>query len=594
MTTMATDRTTSTQRHPCGGRLVADAVSLGYGDRTVVHGLSLAVPDGAVTAVVGANACGKSTLLRGMARLVRPTAGSVLLDGGQIHRASTRQVARTLGLLPQAPVTPEGVSVVDLVSRGRHPHTGALRRWGHDDDAAVAEALALTGTTDLAERPVDELSGGQRQRVWVAMALAQQTDLLLLDEPTTYLDVAHQMELLELLRDLNATRGTTIVMVLHELNLAARFADHLVAMSEGRIVATGTPGEVLTEETVRKVFGLSCRVIPDPVSGTPLVVPVGSPRGRGPPMTQTAHRVPMILAEVEVTSVERLSPSFVRVELGSPELADFGVDGPLWDQRIKLVFPGESGRLPSFAGADESWYAAWLDLPEDERGHMRTYTVRDVVGSGHDTRLVVDLVLHLDDGASGPGSRWAAAARPGDRLVVVAPRRGEPFGGIEFVPGTAQRLLLVADETAVPAVAAIVEQLPAAARGTAFLEVPVAGDVLDLDAPVGIEVVWLPRDGAPLGERLHAAVVAHLGAPVRTATVPEEEVEPHVWETPTYSSSGEQVADGVPTHADLYAWIAGESGVVTGLRRHLVRGLGIARRQVAFMGYWRRGIAMRS
>jgi len=270
---MATDRTTSKPR--TSGRLVADAVSLGYGDRTVVDALTFVVPDGAVTAVVGANACGKSTLLRGMARLLRPTSGAVLLDGEQIHRTSTRKVARTLGLLPQAPVTPEGVSVADLVSRGRHPHTGALRRWSTEDDTAVAEALALTGTTELAERAVDELSGGQRQRVWVAMALAQDTDLLLLDEPTTYLDVAHQMELLELLRDLNATRGTTIVMVLHELNLAARFADHLVAMCEGRIVASGTPGEVLTEETVREVFGLPCRVIPDPVSGTPLVVPLG-------------------------------------------------------------------------------------------------------------------------------------------------------------------------------------------------------------------------------------------------------------------------------------------------------------------------------
>jgi iron complex transport system ATP-binding protein len=275
---MATDRTTPTRPRTSEGRLVAEAVSLGYGDRTVVDQLSFVVPDGQVTAVVGANACGKSTLLRGLARLLRPTSGAVLLDGEQIHRTSTRKVARTLGLLPQAPVTPEGVSVVDLVSRGRHPHHGALRRWGAEDDAAVAEALVLTGTTELAERAVDELSGGQRQRVWVAMALAQGTDLLLLDEPTTYLDVAHQMDLLELLRDLNAARGTTIVMVLHELNLAARFADHLVAMCDGHVVASGAPGEVLTEETVREVFGLPCRVIPDPVSGTPLVVPLGRQR----------------------------------------------------------------------------------------------------------------------------------------------------------------------------------------------------------------------------------------------------------------------------------------------------------------------------
>jgi NADPH-dependent ferric siderophore reductase len=311
-------------------------------------------------------------------------------------------------------------------------------------------------------------------------------------------------------------------------------------------------------------------------------------------MTVTAHRLPMIVDEVEVVRVELLSPSFVRVELGGPVLADFGVDGPLWDQRIKLVFPGSSGRLPSFAGADESWYATWLDLPADDRGHMRTYTVRDVVGTGPDTRLVVDLVLHLDDGASGPGSRWAASARPGDRLVTMAPRRGAPYGGIEFAPGSAERLLLVGDETAVPAVSAILEQLPAGARGTAFLEVPVGGDVLDVDAPVGVEVVWLPRDGAPLGERLHAAVVAHLGAPAERPEVVPDEIDPDLWETPTYSSSGEAVVDEAPVHADLYAWIAGESGVVTGLRRHLVRGLGIDRRQVAFMGYWRQGVAMRS
>ena len=311
-------------------------------------------------------------------------------------------------------------------------------------------------------------------------------------------------------------------------------------------------------------------------------------------MTVTGHRLPMILDEVEVRRVERLSPSFVRVELGGPALADFGVDGPLWDQRIKLIFPGSSGRVPTFGGDAESWYAAWLDLPEAERGHMRTYTVRDVRGHGVDTRLVVDLVLHLADGADGPGSRWAATVQPGDRLVTVAPRRGEPFGGIEFVPGAAQRLLLVADETAVPAVSAILEQLPPGARGTAFLEVPVTGDVLDLDPPVGVELVWLPRDGAPLGERLHAAVADHLGAPALPNEVAADEIDPDLWETPTYSSSGEEIASAASPHGDLYAWIAGESGVVTGLRRHLVRGLGIDRRQVAFMGYWRQGVAMRS
>ncbi len=256
-------------------RLVAQDVSLGYGDRPVVHELSLAVPDSRVSVIVGANACGKSTLLRGMARLLKPTGGSVLLDGEAIHRLPSRQVARTLGLLPQSAVAPEGLTVTDLVSRGRHPHSGLLRRWSREDDEAVADALELTGTLDLAERSVDELSGGQRQRVWVAMALAQRTDLLLLDEPTTYLDLAHQVELLDVLRDLNSARGTTIVMVLHELALAARYADHLVAMQDGRVVAAGTPAQVVTPEVVRQVFDLECRVIDDPVSHTPLVVPVG-------------------------------------------------------------------------------------------------------------------------------------------------------------------------------------------------------------------------------------------------------------------------------------------------------------------------------
>jgi len=260
---------------PGDSRLVVRGVSLGYGDRTVVTDLSTEVPDGRTTVIVGANACGKSTLLRGMSRLLRPTQGSVLLDGQEIATLPSRQVARALGLLPQNPVTPEGVTVVDLVGRGRHPHQSAFRRWSTEDEQAVAEALDLTDTLDLADRLVDELSGGQRQRVWIAMALAQQTDLLLLDEPTTYLDIAHQVEVLDLLSDLNEARGTTIVMVLHDLNLAARYADHLVAMCEGRIVAEGPPAEVITEDSVRTVFGMDCQVVEDPVTATPMVIPLG-------------------------------------------------------------------------------------------------------------------------------------------------------------------------------------------------------------------------------------------------------------------------------------------------------------------------------
>ncbi|PVG84840.1 cobalamin/Fe(3+)-siderophore ABC transporter ATP-binding protein [Nocardioides gansuensis] len=263
------------QAIPAGARLEARAVTLSYGGQPVVESLDLAVPDRRTTVIVGANGCGKSTLLRGMARLLRPTDGAVLLDGKAVHERPTKEVARTLGLLPQQPVTPEGVTVVDLVSRGRHPHRGAFSRWSAEDEAAVAEALEQTGTIELAEQPVDQLSGGQRQRVWIAMALAQQTDLLLLDEPTTYLDVAHQVDMLDLLAELNARRGTTIVMVLHDLNLAARYADHLVAVCGGHVVAAGPPREVVTPELVEEVFELSCQVIDDPVAHTPLVVPVG-------------------------------------------------------------------------------------------------------------------------------------------------------------------------------------------------------------------------------------------------------------------------------------------------------------------------------
>jgi iron complex transport system ATP-binding protein len=255
--------------------LTAEELTLAYGERTVIEDLDLTVPAGRITAIVGANACGKSTLLRSMSRLLSPRAGRVLLDGRAVHRMPAKELARTLGLLPQSPIAPEGITVADLVGRGRHPHQGVFSRWSREDDAAVAAALEATRTTALADRAVDELSGGQRQRVWIAMALAQQTDLLLLDEPTTFLDVAHQVEVLDLLTDLNRTRGTTIVMVLHDLNLAARYADHLVALADGRIHAAGTPAEVLTEDCVRAVFGLDSRVVVDPTSGAPLMLPLG-------------------------------------------------------------------------------------------------------------------------------------------------------------------------------------------------------------------------------------------------------------------------------------------------------------------------------
>jgi iron complex transport system ATP-binding protein len=264
-----------------GARLAARGLTLAYEDRTVVEDLDLAVPDGEVTVVVGPNACGKSTTLRALGRLLKPRGGSVLLDGRELSRIPTRTIARTVGLLPQTPNAPEAITVADLVSRGRQPHQHWWQQWSEADEQAVTEAMERTDVLALAERPVDELSGGQRQRVWLAMALAQQTDLLLLDEPTTYLDIAHQVEVLDLVRQLAASGipgagGRTVVMVLHDLNQAARYADHLVAMQRGRIVTQGRPQDVVTASMVREVFGLESVVVPDPVTGSPLVVP-GAP-----------------------------------------------------------------------------------------------------------------------------------------------------------------------------------------------------------------------------------------------------------------------------------------------------------------------------
>ncbi|MEV6174565.1 ABC transporter ATP-binding protein [Streptomyces sp. NPDC051954] len=255
--------------------LEASELSLGYGESEIVSRLDLALPPGRITVVVGPNACGKSTLLRALARLLPPLSGAVLLDGRDIHRTPSREVAATLGVLPQSPVAPDAIVVADLVGRGRYPHQGWFRRWTRADDEAVAAAMLATGVLDLADRSVDELSGGQRQRVWIAMALAQETDVLLLDEPTTYLDITHQLEVLDLLTDLNRARGVTLALVLHDLNLACRYADHLVAMKAGRVVAEGPPGDIVTESLVHEVFGLRSSVIADPASGTPMVVPLG-------------------------------------------------------------------------------------------------------------------------------------------------------------------------------------------------------------------------------------------------------------------------------------------------------------------------------
>lgn len=260
-----------TEEHTLSG----EHLRLAYDKLEVVPDLDITIPPGRITVIVGPNACGKSTTLRALARLLKPKDGVVLLDGESIHSLSTKDVATKLGILPQSPIAPEGITVADLVARGRYPHQKWFRHRTAEDDEAIAAAMLATETVELASRPVDELSGGQRQRAWIAMALAQGTDMMLLDEPTTFLDLAHQVEVLDLLTDLNLGSGRTIVLVLHDLNQASRYSHHMIAMCEGKIVAEGPPTEVVTGGLVEQVFGVRCTIVVDPVSGTPMVSPIG-------------------------------------------------------------------------------------------------------------------------------------------------------------------------------------------------------------------------------------------------------------------------------------------------------------------------------
>ena len=615
----------------------AQHLHLAYDRREVVHDLSLALPEERITIIVGANGSGKSTLLRGMSRLLTPRSGSVLLDGRDLHSLRGKELARRLGLLPQTPVAPDGVTVRELVTRGRFPHQGLFPQWSEQDERAVAEALTATRTDELQGRLLEELSGGQRQRVWIAMALAQQTEVLLLDEPTTYLDVTHQLEVLDVVRDLNRERGTTVGIVLHDLNLAARYADHLVAVRAGEIHSQGSPAEVITEQMAHEVFALDAHIAPDPVTGTPMVLPLGRDRTDAPhrheedPVSTTTQTAPatelvpalehssMLAFELTVAARRPLGPSLVRFTFTSPDLEHFGTCSHPLDLRVKLIVPGPEASADHFVAvrpdgmldpaAHAEWYRSWLQIDPADRGWMRTYTVREQRAAGHPGNLSahpeidIDVVLHLDPievPGQGVAARWARDAELGDTISMLGPNRhlvGPEYGGIEFRPGTARTVLLVGDETAVPAVGSILEALPASISGHALLEVPEAGDAQELLTRSGVQVTWLPREGRPHGELLDAAVRSLMSENAQAfrdaaADGPEaadgtdaalrEELEDVdvdesiLWETTT-------------GHGAFYAWLAGEAGLIKTLRRHLVSELGLDRKQVSFMGYWRQG-----
>lgn len=262
-------------------RLLTERITIKYDNRVISEDLSVEIPHGSFTVIVGPNGCGKSTLLRTLSNLLKPSAGKILLDGKDITTFKAKEVARKLGLLPQSSTAPDGITVANLIAHGRYPYQTLFKQWTEEDEIAVMNAMRLTNTSDLSHRYVDELSGGQRQRVWIAMVLAQQTPMFLLDEPTTYLDIAHQIELLELFKELNQ-QGNTLVAVLHDLNHAARYANHMIAMKDGQIMAQGDPREIVTEKLVEEVFGLRCMIIDDPVSHTPLVVPLGNEESFNP------------------------------------------------------------------------------------------------------------------------------------------------------------------------------------------------------------------------------------------------------------------------------------------------------------------------
>ncbi|MGP5218315.1 MULTISPECIES: SIP domain-containing protein [Micrococcaceae] len=572
--------------------LTTENLSLSHSSDTVVNGVNVEIPVGEITTIIGRNGAGKSTLLRGLAGKQKPDAGTVRIGGTDLHDYPVDDLARIVALLPE------------------------------DSDGQEAAAV--------------------RERI--ADVLARESEVLLLDEPTTHLDIAQQLEVLDAIAAVNRRRGTTVVMVLHDLNLAARYADHLLALLEGNIVAAGRPSDVLTSELVHDVFGLRARVIPDPVVGTPLVLPIGRHRFRRPetghtgqpPAAQPAEALPAneapeesvvlptprrpsvevcptLAFSLEIVDVQDLGPSFRRLTLAGHQLEHFGTGGHPLDLRIKVLVPpaGEGAvahlrtlfadLAPGGLISEEDstgWYRAWLAKDPAERGAMRTYTVRSFRPAGHpgnagaSPEMDLDFVLHVhrEKGVlvGGPASVWAAEARTGDEVIILGPNRalcGHDYGGIEFRPGTARRILLAGDETAAPAICSILESLPPGITGDAFIEVPSVEDIQGSFTRSGVTVQWLPRGMQAPGTLLEAAVRSAVALPGAGAVDPGNDLEDVdvdtdiLWET--------TAGAGQP----FYAWLAGEAGVIKAMRRYLVREVGIDRKQVSFMGYWRAGRA---
>ena len=465
-------------------RLRAHDLELAYDRRVVAKHLGIDIPDGSFTVIVGPNACGKSTLLRALARLLRPRQGGVYLDGALITSSPSKEIARELGLLPQSSIAPDGITVADLVARGRYPHQQLLRQWSRDDERAVGAAMAATRVADLADRVVDELSGGQRQRVWLAMALAQETPILLLDEPTTFLDIAHQVEVLDLCAELHAEQGRTLVAVLHDLNQASRYATHLVAMRDGAIVAQGEPAETVTAELVETVFGLPCRVIDDPEAGTPLVLPLG----RGVRAPVTLARVPGCpAASSRCAPASRRSCASRRSRRACrasrsppPSLPTSASSSPARSSPSAGRRPAASWCCRGDAGASRpaprtSTGATTRSAPTTPRGPRSTSTSSCTATTGARRR-----------GLSAPrpatGSDSPARARTGASTPAAPTGR-----------------CCVADETGLPALLAILEALPAGHRATALVEVGDDAERQPVESAADVELHWLSRGGRAPG-----------------------------------------------------------------------------------------------